>query len=199
MSSVYETIRTRRTIRKFQQKSIPEHVLLRLIDAARLAPSAANRQPCEYLVTYDPTLNEQLFGLLKWAAAISPHGNPQEGEKPVAYIIVLLHNTPEQPPLVDAASGIMNLILSAWELGIGSCWLGSIDRDQIRVLFKIPESISIAYVVALGYPAEHPVVDEVRDSIRYWKDTQGTLHVPKRPLEQICFKDSYGKRFQCSP
>jgi len=194
MASVYEVICQRRTIRRFKDKPLPEETLLKLINAARLAPSGANLQPCEYMIVDNPQIIDALFPLLKWAGYISPEGNPPEGERPVAYIVVLINmHRKKKGGEVDAAAGIVNILLSAWEEGVGSCWLGSINRKQIKRLLRIPHHLKVDSVVALGYLNEHPVVEETQDSIKYWKDKEQILHVPKRRLEDIVHKNGYGK------
>ena len=70
--------------------------------------------------------------------------------------------------LLTYISPIENMILTALEAGVGSCWLGAVDRDELRKLFRIPKSYRIDSVLALGYPDEAPVVEEATDSIKYW-------------------------------
>jgi len=184
--SVYELILKRRTIRKFKPEPVPEEVLNKLVNAACLAPSGANLQPLEIIIVTNTELVNKVFPTLKWAGYIAPTGNPPEGRRPMAYLIVLI-NTEIKPKNgeVDAAAAIENMILTALENGIGSCWLGSIDKEQIRTVFRIPQKYSIDSVLALGYPDESPVVEDAEDSIKYWKDEQGVLHVPKRKLSDI--------------
>lgn len=194
MRSVYEIVCQRRTIRRFQEKSLPEEVLLKLVNAARLAPSGANIQPCEFIIVNDRQLIDALFPCLKWAGYIAPAGNPLAGERPVAYIVVLVDiHRKKKGGEVDAAAGIENILLTAWEEGIGSCWLESINRKQIKKILKIPHHLVVNSVVALGYPKEQPVLEKFRGSIKYWKDKGGVLHVPKRKLEDIVHKNRYGK------
>ena len=194
MGRVYEIICQRRTIRRFQEKPLPEEVLMELVNAARLAPSSANIQPCEYIIVNDPQLLDVLFPCLKWAGYITPAGNPPPGERPVAYIVVLVNvHLKKKGGEVDAAAGIENILLTAWEEGIGSCWLGSINRKQIKKILKIPHHLNVDSVVALGYPGEQPVLEEFQDSIKYWKDENGVLHVPKRKLEEVIRKNIYSK------
>jgi len=76
-------------------------------------------------------------------------------------------------------------MLQAWSEGIGSCWLLSVQRDPLRQLLGIPPGWDIDSVIALGYPSEKPRIEPAVGSIRYWKDQQGTLHVPKRELRSI--------------
>jgi nitroreductase len=87
--NVYEATIKRRTIRRFKQKPIPLETLKKLVNAGRLAPSTANLQPIEYIIIDGADLVENVFETLKWAGYISPAGNPPQGERPVAYIIVL--------------------------------------------------------------------------------------------------------------
>lgn len=190
--NVYEAIRERRTVRRFKQEPISREVLDKLIDAARLAPSAANLQPSEYIVVDKSSLVDRVFSTLSWAGYIVPRGNPPEGEKPVAYIIVLTaREKTKMSGVSDAAAAIENILLAAREEGIGSCWLGSIERETLRKILNIPKHCLIDSVIALGYPHESPVVEELKDSIKYWKDEEGVLHVPKRKLADILHWNKY--------
>ena len=190
--NVYEAICKRRTVRRFKQDPISREILDKLIDTARLAPSAANLQPSEYIVIDVPDLVSRVFPTLRWAGYIAPRGNPPEGERPVAYIVVLTNKEKTTMPGVsDAAAAIENIILTATEEGIGSCWLGSIERETLKKMLAIPGYCSIDSVIALGYPLESPVVEEMKDSIKYWKDEKGILHVPKRKLADILHRNKY--------
>ena len=191
MASIYELICERRSIRRFKTKPLQEDQLLKLVDAARLAPSGANIQPCEFIIITDSELAKSLFPLLKWAAYISPDGDPPKNERPLAYIIVLIKKKKGE---VDAAAAIQNILLAAWGEGIGSCWLGSINRKMIKKLLYIPHNLEVNSVIALGYPNESPILEESHDSIRYWKDKKRQLHVPKRKLEDILHINGYGNK-----
>ena len=186
-------ILSRRTIRKYQQKPISRDKLEQLIAAARLAPSASNLQPLAYLVIDDPAMLEPVFRLVRWAGYIAPHGNPRDGEKPVAYVVVLADTSIRASGFEhDAGAAIENISLLAWSLGIGSCWIGSVNRDELRSLYKIPDRYTIDSVIALGYSAEASVAEEEAGSIRYYKDEKQTLHVPKRKMQDICFINRIG-------
>ncbi len=183
---VYEVIVSRRSIRQFKRDLISRDDLISLVNAARLAPSAANLQPLEYLVVEDEELRRSIFPSLRWAAYIAPEGNPKPGYEPQAYIIVLVNKRIRSEKYErDVGAAVENMILAAWEKGIGSCWLISIERKKLRKTLKIPEYYAIDSVLALGYPAEMPVIEEMKDSVKYWKDEGGVLHVPKRRLEEI--------------
>lgn len=169
--SFYDVIISRRSIRQFKAEHIPREDLERMINAARLAPSAANLQPLEFVVVENKKICEKIFPCLKWAAYIAPEGNPKIGQEPTAYIIVLVNNEIRDKGFEwDSGAGVENILLTAWEKGIGSCWLISVDKKRVRTILNIPRHLKIDSVIALGYPAEKPLVKEYLDSVKYWKD-----------------------------
>lgn len=184
--TVEQVILKRRSIRGFSQKKIPLSALRKLINAARVAPSAANRQFLEYLVVTKSELRKELFKQLAWAGYIVPRGNPPPGHEPVSYIVILINTKKASRfDIRDIGAAAENIMLLARALGIGTCWLGSIRRDRIRKILAIPKHLTIDTVIALGYPAMRSKVAPFRGSIKYFLDGKGTLHVPKRPLKDI--------------
>ncbi len=185
----YDLILKRRTIRRFKEKKIPYQILERCVNAARLAPSVANLQPCEYLIIDGEDLLDQVFPTLGWAGYISD-GTPPPAEAPTAYIIVLINKEIKAPKYrYDVGFGVENMLLTALEEGIGSCCFASIDRDRLRKNLNIPQKYVIDLVVALGYPNEAPVEEKLKESVKYWKDEHGVLHVPKRELKSILHRN----------
>jgi nitroreductase len=184
--SVYDVIAGRRTIRRFKPEPVARELLERLVDAGRLAPSAANMQPLEFIVVDEAKLKTDVFPCLKWAAYIAPAGDPQPGEEPAAYIVTLANTKVREKMFeYDIGAAMENMILAALAEGVGSCWLLSIDRDRLRALLGIPEHYRVDSVLALGYPAEDPAAEVMGESCRYWKDAEGRLHVPKRALGTV--------------
>ncbi|MGD0781396.1 MAG: nitroreductase family protein [Candidatus Aminicenantales bacterium] len=184
--TIHELIVSSRTIRQYRPKPVDRAILERLVDAGRLAPSAANMQPLEFYVVDDPALRAAVFPCLKWAAYIQPAGNPGPGQEPTAYVFVLVNiKIREKMYEYDVGAAVENICLAALGEGIGSCWLISIDRPKIAEALGIPEGYRIDSVVALGYPAETSIVEEFKDSLRYWKDKAGGFHVPKRKRADV--------------
>ncbi|MCX7710777.1 MAG: nitroreductase family protein [Clostridia bacterium] len=183
---IMELIRKRRTIRKFKQEPIDRPILEGLVEAARLAPSGSNLQPVKYKIVDEPQLVHQVFQHVKWAGYIAPAGNPSENEQPVAYIAILADTAIKKSDYeLDIGAAAQNIFLTALDLGIGTCWMGAIDREKIKEILHIPEQYILNTVIALGYPDEEPVMEEEQGSIKYYKDQSGTLHVPKRKLQDI--------------
>lgn len=185
--TTYEAITTRRTIRKFEQKPLPEGELEKLVLAAHLAPSGANLQPLKYRIVSEESEVNAVFPLVHFAAYLAPHGNPKDGEHPVAYIIITADISIRKTGYDnDAGAAAENLMLAAWEDGIGSCWMGAIERDAIaKVLHIDQEKTPIHTLIALGYPKEESETCPYVSSIKYYKDQNGKMWVPKRSLEEI--------------
>lgn len=182
----YDLIISRRTIRQFKPEPIPKDVLKMLINTARLAPSAANMQPLEFIVVDEGEISKEIFSCLRWAAYIAPEGDPRPGHEPTAYMVILVNSKIKDKDFErDAGATIENMMLAAWEKGIGSCWIQSIDRSKVHEILKIPVDYKIDSILALGYPDEKPVVEEMKESVKYWKDKEGQLHVPKRKLDDV--------------
>ena len=183
---MYETIVGRRTIRKFKPDPVPRDLLARLIETARLAPSAANLQPLEFVVVDADGPRAEVFPCLKWAAYIAPAGDPRPGEEPAAYVVTMVNTKVREKMFeYDVGAAMENMILAARAEGVGSCWLLSIDRDRLRAVLGVPEAYRVDSVLALGYPAEEPAAEVMGESCKYWKDERGRLHVPKRAAAAV--------------
>jgi nitroreductase len=183
---VYDTAIIRRSIRRFKNLSVPKDVLEKCVNAARLAPSGANLQPLEYIVVDDAQLLPQIFSTIKWAAYIRPAGDPPPGHEPKAYIAILKDASAKAPwTAYDIGGAMENIILVALEDGVGSCALLNVDWDKLRAICSVSDSYEISLLIALGYPDESPVEEPFQGSVRYWKDENGVLHVPKKKLETI--------------
>jgi len=190
--SLYELILSRRSIRQFKPEPVSRSILEKLINAARLAPSGANLQPLEFVVVDEEEVRKRLFPCLRWAAYIAPEGNPQPGHEPVAYVVVLVNLKLRKKGYErDVGAAVENMILAAWEERVGSCWIANADIEKIKDMLNVPEDYKVDSVLALGYPAEEPITEELKESVKYWKDSKGRLHVPKRRLDDIVHFNSF--------
>jgi len=190
--ALYDLIISRRTIRQFRRTPVGREVLEKIVNAARLAPSAANLQPLEFVAVDDDRIRDGIFPCLRWAGYIAPKGNPRPGQEPVAYVVVLVNQDIRKAMFeYDVGAAVENMILAALESGIGACWLISIEREKIAELLHVRGGYRVDSVLALGYPAEQPVSEEFADSAKYWKDESGVLHVPKRRLDKVLHFNSF--------
>lgn len=186
--NVYETILKRRSIRKFSQKKIDRRDLLDCINAARLAPTAANLQPLEYILV---TKNlDNVFNYTKWAGYLK-NGTPKEEEKPTAFIVIISNTMIGKDNKYDVGLAIENIILVAAEKGIASCIIGSLNRNKLIELLAIPENYIIELAVALGYPKQESATVEFKGDVKYWLDENAILRVPKRKCEDIFHDETF--------
>ena len=180
---VYRAILKRRTIRIFKDKKIPKGILKRLANAGRLAPSARNLQPLEYLVINDSKLCDLVLENVYFGGQVEKLRGKENG--PVAYILVLVNKKIRQREFehdVGLAAG--NIVLAAFEKGIGSCIMRAFERGKLVKILKIPKKYFLDLIIALGFPAEKPKVFEGKLK-KYWRNKKGVLYVPKRKLREI--------------
>lgn len=184
---LYDVIINRRTIRKFSQKPLTYEMLKKYVNAARLAPSAANKQPLKYKIINEKDMIKKILNLVKWAAYIQPEGNPKQEEEPTAFIAIAADkNIRESGFEADLGAAAENIILSAEIDNVGSCWMGAIDYDEISKILNFDSNLKLLCVIAMGYKAENPkeVLMNNKD-VKYFKDENGCLNVPKRSIDDV--------------
>ena len=184
-NSIYEAILSRRTIRRFKQKPVDVKLLKKFVNAARVAPSAANLQPLEYFIISEKKLCARVFETLGWAGYIKPKWTPDESERPTAYIVILVREDLNKYYKWDVGLSSENIMLVAEEENIGSCILLNINRKKLREILGTPDSLYIDSVVALGYKSETAIMEDMVDSVEYYRDENKVLHVPKRKITDI--------------
>ena len=195
---VYEAVLQRRSIRRFKDKIVPSEALEKCIDAARLAPSGRNQQVLEYIVINDVKVLPGIFEKIGGSAKLPPDkGGPRPEQSPKAYTIVLINKNWEgdvnrrRVTQVDVGLAAENIMLTAFEQGIGCCPILMFNEADIKLLMGIPDTYDIALVISMGYPDESPVADVAADSTNIFVDAKGVRHVPKRKLADVIHKNKF--------
>ncbi|HUT09641.1 MAG TPA: nitroreductase family protein [Thermoguttaceae bacterium] len=153
-----EAIHTRRSIRKYQEKPVPEELVRQVLAAAMCAPSARNAQPWRFVVIDDRELLAEI-------PRINPNAQ-MAGRAPLAILICGDLNLEKSAGywVVDCAAAAENLLLAAHALGLGAVWTGVYPRenriDGLRRLLKLPENVVPHSLIVLGYPAEECVAED---------------------------------------
>ena len=180
-------IRTRSYRRFHEDRAIDEQTLIELVDMARYCPSAGNRQPLKYMVSATPEKNDRIFSYLRWALALPEWNGPSDGEKPSAYVVILGDIGLAARFGHDAGIAAQSIMLAAMEKGIAGCMFSSIDQEGLRQSIQLPKHLEVLLVLALGYAKETVVLEDGTrpDERPYWRDPQGTHHVPKRSLNEV--------------
>ncbi len=185
---IKDLITENRSCRRFHQEiPIERNTLRELVDLARLSPSAGNLQPLKYILTCEPERNALIFPHLAWAGYLKDWPGPSEGERPSAYIIILGDTEIAKSFGCDHGIAAQGILLGAREKGLAGCIIGLIQTEQLRQVLAILARYEILLVVALGKPKEAVILETIGPAgdIKYWRDTEGTHHVPKRSLEEI--------------
>ena len=180
-----QVIKTRRSVRKYANKPVEREKINACLEAARLAPSACNSQPWEFIVIDDPKVKadfakEAFSGVYKmseWVAsapvivaAVSDKGNF------VSRMGGFLRRT--EFYLIDHGIACEHFVLREWDLGLGTCWIGWVNSDKAGKFFNLPANKKIEHLIAVGYPAEDAL--------------QGKPHA-RKPFDEIVSYNAYKK------
>lgn len=185
---LFEAIRRRRSVRRYADTPVDEAVLLRILEAARLAPSWRNGQCWRFVVVRDrqtiqrlareQPLRTQINRWLQGApvvvvACADPLASGRRGDQDFY--------------LVDVGIALEHLVLAATAEGLGTCWIGALDEESVRRILGIPGYIRVVAMTPVGYPAEDPgwfdrAVKAVARSKR------------RKPLEAIVHWDRWGRQ-----
>ena len=185
-------LKNRSTRKYYQEVAVSRETLMELIDLARLSASGGNRQLLKYYLSCEPEKNNIIFTYigLRGSPTEPSFGNPPEGERPSAYIIILNDTGlgPHGVMKVDHAIAAQSILLGATEKGLGGCIVGRIKRKELQKALNIPEHYEILLVLTIGKPKETFVIETFGPNTidsRGWWDEQGVRHIPKRTLEEI--------------
>ena len=163
---VFEAIRRRRSIRKYHRKNLDWNTIIRLLEAARLAPSAKNLQPWKFIVVSDQELKDKLVKACYNQKFIAD-----------ASIAIVGIGDAELSPRryqTDVTIALEHIVLEATELGLGTCWIGAFKEDEVKELLKIPDKYRVVALLTIGYPAESPPPR------------------PRKKLKEIVYHNVYG-------
>ncbi len=185
---LHDLVTRTRTVRRFDQShAISTETLRALVDLARLSASGANLQPLKYILVNDPATCARVFPVLGWASYLKEWDGPAEGERPAAYVVLLLDTAISKQTDCDHGIAAQSIMLGATEQGLAGCIMASLKRDVLRAALAIPEQYAIKLVLALGKPAETVQLEEVGadGDTKYWRGEDEVHHVPKRALDEI--------------
>jgi len=142
---VFEAIKKRRSIRRYKGEPIEKEDIEKMVEAARSAPSAKNLQPWRLVVVQDPNILEELVPICYGQEFVSECG---------AFIVGMIDGSKWSK--IDLTIAIDHLSLEAVELGYGTCWIGSFDKDGLKRKLDLPEGYESVVCMTVGIPDEKP-------------------------------------------
>lgn len=140
-----DALKGRRSVRVYEGKAVPRELIEEIIDAARLAPSANNIQPWEFVVVTERAVREKIAGLTDYGKFIAQAG---------ACVAVFCKDVKHY--IEDGSAATQNILVAAHALGLGTCWVAGYKKDYaepVRDLLGAPGGHSLVSLIALGYPA----------------------------------------------
>jgi nitroreductase len=148
-----EAIKGRRSIRDFNKTNVTEEIVAKLIEAARWAPTAGNTQPWQFIIVRTQAVKTKL-------AKVALNQNNIE-EASVVIVVCADENRSSARYgdrgktlycIQDTAAAIQNILLTAYSLGLGSCWIGAFNEKEVKNILKAPDDVRPVAIVPVGYP-----------------------------------------------
>jgi nitroreductase len=152
-----EAIKNRRSIRAFKPQDIPDATVEKLIDAARHAPSAGNTQPWEFVIVRKKETKKKLARVAFNQAFLE--------EAPVVIVVCADENRSSMRYgnrgealycIQDTAAATQNILLTAYSLGLGACWVGAFNENEAKKALKTPKGTRPVAMIPVGYPNRTP-------------------------------------------
>jgi nitroreductase len=147
-------LKGRRSIRQYHPDPVPDDMLEQILEAGRWAPSASHRQPWAFIVVRDPEIKQQVaahaaYYVIRWAHV---------EEAPLLIVLCGHGKSAAYRPFLHEDIGLAGgqMMLQAKALGLGTCWIGGLDRKAIAGILKIPDEWEIVGLLTVGFPAEEP-------------------------------------------
>jgi nitroreductase len=162
-----DVIFKRSSVRSYENKPVTKEKLLRIIEAARLAPSGSNRQPWKFIVVRDAEIRQQLAAAAGQTFIVSA---------PVIIAAVATaprlsmgNGVPEYA--VDLAIAVDHMTLAAVDEELGTCWIGAFSQEKAKAILNIPENYKIVAMLTLGFPKQQkrPKIRKPLDQILYYE------------------------------
>ena len=166
---VYEAVHTVLAVREFQSKPVPDSVVRRIVESARLTGSSMNGQPWHFVVVQNRDTLVEIGSLVS--------SGPYNGQ--AAFAVAVAINKSSVFGISDASRAIQSMVLTAWSEGIGSNWTGWVGMTEVASLLRIPESLDVIAVVPFGYPTQVRTMGKKR----------------RKNLSEVAHRERFGQPF----
>ena len=166
---VYDAIQTVLAVREFQDKPVPDSLVKRIVEAARLTASSRNGQPWHFIIVQERATLVQLGTLVR--------SGPYTAQAAFAIVVAIDNSSPFG--VSDASRAIQSMVLTAWSEGVGSNWTGWVGMTEVATLLGIPEGMDVIAVVPFGYPTQ----------------TRTSGKKQRKALSEVAHRERFGQPF----
>lgn len=146
---ILNLLKSRRSIRIYQDKPVPQDLLLQILEAGRWAPTGANLQPWHFIVVSDLETRKKIGEVARFLFIRSSHV-----EKAPVVIVLGFDSRKGKYGRYDATLAGGNMMAMATTLGLGTCWIGAFDESRVKEILEIPKNIEVIGLITLGYSEE---------------------------------------------
>jgi len=167
---VFEAVRTLLAVRTYEDKPVPPDVVRRIVESAHLTASSINLQPWHFVVVEDRNTLQQIGSLIRTGPYIAQ----------AAFAIAVAYEKESRYGVSDVSRAIQDMMLTAWDAGVGSNWSGFGGLEEVANLLGIPDTLELLAVVPFGYPAQ----------------PAGRGKKKRKPLGEVVSRERYGRRFE---
>ncbi len=167
---VFKAVQTVLAVRSYQNKPVPANVVQRIVEAGRLTASGSNKQPWHFIVVENKDT-------IKRIAAAAPTG-PYVAQAPVVILVAIDKSSPLA--VSDGSRAVQSMILTAWEEGVGSIWVGYMGPEAVKPIVGIPDSMDLLAILPFGYPT----------------DAKGKGKKNRKPLGEVASRDKLGTPYK---
>jgi nitroreductase len=170
----FDALKARTSVRSYDTRPVPDDVLGKVLEMGRIAPSANNAQPWHFVVVKDAKKRKQLSGG-RWAGFLK--------ESPVVIVGCGDRNRSPDWHVVDTTIALQQMVVAATAEGLGTCWIGSFDEENVRSVVKVPENYAVVAMLTVGYPKEK--FDITKLLARSGK---------RKAMDEILSREEFGRR-----
>ena len=175
---VYEAVQKRKSIRNYERTPVPKVSLLRILEAGRIAPSAANRQPWHFIVVTEAEKRKELSKGMFAKFLV---------DVPVVIVACGDEKASADWYAVDVSLAVENMILAATAEGLSTCCVGSFSEENVKKALGIPENLSVVLMLAVGFP---------KDKESFMRKVARFAAGRRKKLEEVVSLEMYGKKLE---
>jgi len=148
--NVYECVSSLSSVRNYTEGEVSDEIIMKVMESGRLSPSAHNSQPWEFVLIKDHGMLQEMRKYCTSGSFIVQ----------VAFAVVVLVDPKSKWHQIDGTRAVQNMVLVGWSYGLGSCWIGRIEKEELKKYLGVPDELDVLTVLPFGYFDKRRVVTQ---------------------------------------